>query len=288
MSRPALGRLGLWSMELRFGDTTEAQQAAAEFDQLGYGALWIPGGIDGAVLEDVDALLSATERITIATGILNIWKHEPAQVAEWFNTLLPEQRDRVLLGIGVSHGPMIGEAWKKPLAATRDFLDGLEQAGMPADHLCLAALGPKMLALAGERTVGAHPYLVTPQHTATARDILGPDKLLAPEQGVILERDPVEARSLAREALAIYKDLPNYRNNWKRLGFSEEAMTEPVSDRLVDALFTCGGVEQVADRIQAHYDAGADHVCLQVIQGALGGDIGRLREQCRELAEALL
>jgi probable F420-dependent oxidoreductase len=274
-------------MELRFGDKSEAAETAAELDELGFGTLWIPGGIDGEVLADVDRLLSATKRITVATGILNIWKHNPNDVAAWYKALPAAWQNRVMIGLGVSHGPIIGDAWKNPLAAVRRFLDGLEQAGMPRDKLCLAALGPKMLELSRDRTAGAHPYLVTPEHTAQAREILGPGKLLAPEQGVILERDPTAARAIAREALTIYAQLPNYRNNWLRLGLSLDDI-DTASDRLVDALFAWGTTERIVERVKAHYQAGADHVCVQVIRGATGGDMAGLRAACRELAGGLL
>lgn len=287
MSAPQLGRVGLWSMELRFGDKGQAAEAAAEFEELGFGALWIPGGIDGAVLGDVDALLSASSRIVIATGILNIWKFEPKDVAAWFSALPIDRQNRVMIGLGVSHGPLIGEAWKQPLAAIRTFIDGLDQAAMPRDNTCVAALGPKMVELSGARTAGAHPYLVTPEHTATAREILGPGKLLAPEQGVILESDPIKARDLGRQALTHYARLPNYRNNWLRLGFSQEDV-DGVSDRLVDGLFAWGGMDKIVERVKAHHDNGADHVCVQVIRGASGGDMAGLRAACRELAAALL
>jgi probable F420-dependent oxidoreductase len=287
MNFSQLGRLGLWSMELRFGDKSEAAETAAGLDELGFGTLWIPGGIDGGVLTDVDRLLSATGRITVATGILNIWKHDPNDVAAWFKALPAARQNRVVIGLGVSHGPIIGDAWKNPLAAVRGFLDGLEQAGMPRDRLCLAALGPKMLELSRDRTAGAHPYLVTPEHTAQARKILGPGRLLAPEQGVILEHDPTAARAIAREALTIYAQLPNYRNNWLRLGLSLDDI-DTASDRLIDALFAWGTTERIVERVEAHYQAGADHVCVQVIRGATGGDMAGLRAACRELAAGLL
>jgi len=286
VSAPRLTRVGVWSLELRFGDPAQAADAAAELDDLGYGALWVPGGLDDAVLRSVDSLLGATRRMTIATGILNIWKHRPADVAAWFNALPAALQRRVMLGLGVSHGPLIGEAWQKPLAVTRTFLDGLDAAGMPRDHLCLAALGPKMLALSRDRTAGAHPYLVTPGHTATAREILGPGALLAPEQGVILESDPERARQLARSALTTYRNLPNYRNSWLRLGFSREDV-DGVSDHLVDGLFAWGDPAAIAARVAAHHAAGADHVCIQVIQGE-GGGIAGLRAACRQLAGAVL
>lgn len=285
MGTPQVGKLGLWSMELRFGDQVEAAEAAAEMEELGFGALWVPGGIDDQVLSSVDALLAATKNITIATGILNIWKYKPQEVADWFKALSTDHQKRVLLGLGVSHGPLIGEAWKKPLTVMREFLNGLDEAGMPSDNLCLAALGPKMLELSRDRTGGAHPYLVNPDHTAKARQILGQGVLLAPEQGVVLESDPAKARALAREALSVYQKLPNYRNNWLRHGLTQDDI-DNVSDRLVDELFAWGDAERIAERVQAHYDAGADHVCVQLIRGATGGDMTGLRAACRELAAA--
>jgi probable F420-dependent oxidoreductase len=230
---PNIGRVGVWAMDLRFGDASAIDEAAAELDTLGYGALWIPGGIDDAVLGDVDRLLSATKRIAIATGIINIWKQEASDVATWWKGQSPERQARVWLGIGVSHGAIIGDAWMKPVAKTREWLDQAEAAGLPADAICIAALGPKMMALAGKRTGGAHPYLADPSHTATARGILGPGKILAPEQGVVVETDPDKARALAREAVAYYTQLPNYANNWRRLGYSEgrHCLCERQADR---------------------------------------------------------
>jgi len=286
MSKPRLGKLGLWSIELRFGGKEESDTAAAELESLGFDTLWVPGGVDDKVLETVDALLAATNSATIATGILNIWKHKPQEVAQWFKALPADRQSRVMLGLGVSHGPIIGDAWKKPLAVTRRFLDDLDQSGMPRDNLCLAALGPKMLELSRDRTTGAHPYLVTPDHTAKARDILGPNKLLAPEQGIVLESSPTKARELARQALSIYQNLPNYRNNWLRHGLTQ-ADIDTLSDRLVDALFAWGSAQRIAERLRAHYDAGADHVCVQVIRGPRGGDMAGLLSACRELTAAI-
>ncbi|MCB2076210.1 MAG: TIGR03620 family F420-dependent LLM class oxidoreductase [Novosphingobium sp.] len=282
-----LGKVGVWSMELRFGDPTLGEEIAGEIDELGYGALWIPGGIDDAVLGDVDRLLNATKKIVIATGIINIWKQPAADVAAWWKALPADKQSRVMLGLGVSHGPIIGEAWKKPLEKTREYVAEATGAGLSPDGMCLAALGPKMLELAGKSTAGAHPYLVTPEHSAIARKIMGPGKLLAPEQGVIMEIDKVKARELGLDALTHYRMLPNYRNNWKRLGFAEDEIEE-VNDRLFDGLFAWGGIDRIAERVKAHHDAGADHVCLQVIQGASGGDMNVARQAYRDLAEALL
>jgi probable F420-dependent oxidoreductase len=281
-----LGRIGIWSLELRFGDPAEAVDAAAELDELGYGALWVPGGIGGDLLGDIARLQAATRTATIASGILNIWKHQPEEVGAWWHAQPQARQARTLLGLGVSHPPLIGDAYAKPLAAMREYLARLAGQGLPPEALCLAALGPKMLELARDRTAGAHPYLVTPAHTATARAILGPDPLLAPEQGVILEADPARARELGRQVVEQYRRLPNYVNSWSRLGFSTEEI-EGASDRLVDALFAWGNAERIAERVTAHLDAGADHVCLQVITGA-GTDVAAVRPAWRELASVLL
>jgi probable F420-dependent oxidoreductase len=281
---PNIGRVGVWSLEMRFGDPAAIDEAAVELDELGYGALWIPGGIDDQVLGDVDRLLSKTRRIVIATGIINIWKQEAGDVAAWWRAQSAERQARVLLGVGISHGPIIGEAWMKPIAKTRQWIEQALKAGLPADAMCVAALGPQMMKLSGELTAGAHPYLVDPRHTAASRPILGPGKLLAPEQGVVLESDPEIARALARDALKFYASLPNYANNWKRLGFSE-ADIETRSDALIDGLFAWGGADAIAARVKAHHDAGADHVCIQAISGS---GLDGARQVWRALASALL
>ena len=287
-TKPAdrLGPIGIWSGELRYAPAAARAEAAAELDALGYGAIWIPGGIGGEVLADVDGLLAATTRATVATGIINIWKHEPAELGSWWRGHSAEQQGRVMLGLGISHGPLIGDGYGRPVATMRTYLDGLDAQGVPAERRCLAALGPKMLDLSRDRSAGAHPYLTTPEHTAAARERLGPDALLAPEHGVILETDPGKARDVGREALGLYLRLPNYTNNWRRLGFSDEEIENP-SDRLVDALFAWGGVDQIARRVREHLDAGANHVCLQVVRGKVGGDPSLPRDAWRELAGLL-
>lgn len=264
-----LGKVGVWSMELRFGDKAEGARGAAEIEGLGYGAIWVPGGIGGDITGDLDHLLNATSRIPVATGILNIWKHEPAEIAAWFQALPDNHRSRVMLGLGVSHGPLIGENWNRPVAKMASWLDAFEAAGMPLEQTCLAALGPKMLELAGNRTAGAHPYLVTPDHSAEARRIMGPGKLVAPEQGVVLDPDPASARAKASEALVHYRRLPNYVNSWKRLGFTD-ADIEGESDALLGGIFAMGDARAIAARVRAHHDAGADHVCVQTITGGAG------------------
>ena len=279
MMIPQLGRLGVWSMEMRFGpDQGAIDAAAAELEELGYGALWIPGGIDDGVLKDFDRLLTKTSRIVLASGIVNLWKQTPEDVAAWWLGLSAANQSRIWLGIGISHGPIIGETWGKPVAVTRDWVERALAAGLPADAMCLAALGPKMLELSRDLTGGAHPYLVTPEHTAIARKILGPGKVLAPEQGVVLESDPAKAREMARGALTHYTQLPNYCNNWRRLGFSENDISS-VSDSLIDGLFAHGGTAEIAASVKAHHDAGADHVCLQVVSGSgLDGALAAWRE----------
>jgi probable F420-dependent oxidoreductase len=252
---------GIWSPGLRFGEPAEIAETAAELESLGYTALWIPD-TGGDLFGALDLLLDATSTVTVATGVLNIWQQTPDATSAWWSAQPPAVQDRTLLGLGVSHGPLIGERWGRPLAAMRAFLDDLDA---PADRLCLAALGPKMLELARDRTAGAHPYLVTPEHTALAREVLGPDALVAPEQGVVLEADPDKARSVAREAIEGYTALPNYVNNWKRLGFTDEDVVS-LSDRLVDALVAWGDADAIAARVAEHRSAGADHVCLQVLQ----------------------
>lgn len=281
-----LGQIGLWTMELRFGDPVEISKAAAEADALGFGALWIPGGVDNGVLTDVSRLLDATKRATIGTGIINVWKQPAEDVGAWWRTQSADRQARTMLGFGISHGPLIGEKYGKPIETMAAYLDGLDAAAVPSEHRCLAALGPKMLDLARERTAGAHPYLVTVEHTASARERLGADALLAPEQGVVLETDPDKARAIARAALAPYLNFPNYVNNWRRLGYSEEDVKG--SDRLIDALFLWGDADRIADGVRGQLAAGADHVCLQVIRGDVTQARSAPVEEWRKLAKALL
>lgn len=280
-----LGRIGIWSTAVRFAP--EGRAAASELEELGFRTVWIPGGIDDGVLAALDGLLDATSILNLASGILNIWKHQPADVAAWWHGQSPDRQERLLLGLGVSHGPIIGDAWGKPLATMTAFLDGLAAADVPPERLCLAALGPKMLDLATHRTAGAHPYMVTPGHTAIARTALGPAALLAPEQGVVLERDAAKARAIARGFVTHYARLPNYANSWRREGFSD-AEIEGLSDRLIDALIAWGDLDAIAARLDEHFAAGADHICVQVIgPGGMGPDIAHDRVVWKELAKLL-
>jgi probable F420-dependent oxidoreductase len=285
ITKSALGEIGIWSGSLRY--SPDAASAAQDLEKLGFKTVWLPGGADDGVLATSETLLGATSTLNVASGILNIWKHEPADVAAWWRGLPPAQSSRFLLGLGVSHSRLIGEAYEKPLSKMLGFLDGLDHAAMPPSHICLAALGPKMLQLAAARTAGAHPYLVTPRHTAFARKTMGPDALLAPEQGVVLETDPERARELARGAVKFYTGLPNYTNNWRRDGYTD-ADIETLSDRLIDGLIAWGDVDAIGARVQEHLQAGADHVCLQVIgPGGLMGDLDYNQMAWRRLAVLL-
>jgi probable F420-dependent oxidoreductase len=286
MAGPALGKFGVWSMELRFGERSGADAMARELEDMGYGALWVPGGFDDKVLEDVSHLLAVTSKATIATGILNLWKYQPSEVADWFAGLSGAHKARTMIGIGISHSALIGADYTRPLANTRKFVEGLEAAGMAMDHTNLAALGPKMVALSGEKTAGAHPYLVDPEHTRQARAILGPGKLLAPEQGVAFGTTLAEARETAAKGISFYKELPNYANNWKRLGFTDEEIASD-ADRFIDAIVACGEVATMADRVREHWQAGADHVCVQIISAEGDNDYATLTARFRQIADAL-
>ena len=280
---------GIWSAGLRYGDRGEATEAAAELEELGYSALWVPD-VGGDVFGVVAGLMAATKTATIATGILNLWMHSATETAQAHARLTALHGDRFLLGIGVSHAPRIdaGEPgrYKKPLAAMASFLDGLDTATpplAPASRV-LAALGPKMLDLARTRAAGVHPYNVTPEHTALAREAVGPSRLVLPEQAVALTTDPDAARTLGRAHLAHYLALPNYTNNLRRLGFGDEDFEAGGSQRLIDALVAWGDVDVIADRVREHRDAGANHVCIQVLS-----DEGLFPLQTwRDLAPALM
>ena len=283
-----LSGTGIWSSHLRYGDAGQAAEAAAELEELGYTALWIPD-VGGPVLDSVENLLTATKTVTIATGILNLWMHEPAEVAAAHARLSAAHGHRFLLGIGVSHAPLIDSrspgTYRKPLAATAAFLDGLDDADQPVapEDRVLAALGPKMLRLAADRSRGAHPYLVTPEHTAGAREKLGDGPLLLPEQTAVLSEDADFARGIGREWVRGYLAMPNYANNLLRSGFTEDDV-HSVSDRLVDAMVVWGNEEAILQRVNEHKTAGADHVCVQV----LDSDLSALPlEQWRRLAPVL-
>jgi probable F420-dependent oxidoreductase len=270
-----LGRTGIWTHALDMQPVARAQELVGELEALGYGAVWIPEAVGREALSSSALLLAGGEHIVVATGIANLWARDAMAMSAGHKTITSAYPDRFLLGIGVSHQPAVdglrGHRYEKPVATMRAYLDAMDSALYFADPpptapvRVLAALGPKMLALAAERAAGAHPYFVPPEHTAVAREALGPDRLLAPEQAVVLETDPSTAREVARAHMATYLGLPNYTNNLRRLGWSEDDLAAPGSDRLVDAIVAWGDEEQVVRRVDEHRAAGADHVCLQVL-----------------------
>ncbi|MBX9366524.1 LLM class F420-dependent oxidoreductase [Streptomyces sp. WAC04114] len=262
--KETVGRYGIWSVGLRSEDPDrrgELAEAAAELEELGYGALWL-GGNSSAV--NAAPLIEATSKLTVGTSIQSIWQHEPDAAAAAFAELESAHPGRFLLGLGVSHAKRV-EQYARPYSALVEYLDGLDAAGVPAERRLLAALGPKSLRLARDRAAGSIPYLVTPEHTAHAREILGGAPLLAPELGVVPETDPDRARALARDFLELYLPLPNYTNNFLRHGFTEDDLLDGGSDRLVDALFAWGDDAAIRTKIDAFFEAGADHVALQVV-----------------------
>ena len=267
-----LGRVGVWSSTLSPESASFEREAAAEVEGLGFGTLWVgetPRSKEALVHSAI--LLGATQRLMVATGIANIWARDAIAASSGANALAEAFDGRFLLGLGVSHLPLVsarGHDYRKPLSVMRAYLDAMDATEYegplpePAPRV-LAALRPKMLELAAQRTQGAHPYFVTPEHTARARQILGPEPLLAPEQAVVLDIDPVRARQTARRYMALYLALPNYLNNMRELGWNEEDFANGGSDALVDAIVPWGGPQAIAERVRAHHDAGADHVCIQ-------------------------
>lgn len=255
-SGPNPGRFG------SFGRGVTPQQAT-EIEALGYGAVWV-GGSPPAALSWVEPILQATTTLCVATGIVNIWSAPAQRVAESFHRIEAAYPGRFLLGIGVGHAEMISE-YRKPYNALVEYLDRLDDYGVPANRRVVAALGPRVLGLSARRSAGAHPYLTTPEHTARARELIGPSAFLAPEHKVVLTTDSARARTVGRQALDMYFNLANYRNNWKRLGFTDDEVSRPGSDRLVDAVVAYGTPDAIAARLNEHLLAGADHVPIQVL-----------------------
>ncbi|MEM6707831.1 MAG: TIGR03620 family F420-dependent LLM class oxidoreductase [Pseudomonadota bacterium] len=269
-----LGRMGVWY----FFDglpAPVAAEAAQRIEALGYGTLWIPETVGRNPMVAASWLLSQTSTLNLATGIANIYHREPGVTLAGQNALAEQSGGRFLLGLGVSHRPMVegvrGLEYGPPVKTMRTYLEAMKaspyQAVPPAEtpKTVIAALGPKMLELAAEATAGAHPYFVSPDHTAFAREKLGPEPWLCVEQKVILETDPSKARALARPVAQIYTGLPNYRNNWLRMGLTEEDFENGGSDRFIDATFAWGSIDDIKARLKAHFDAGATHVCIQPV-----------------------
>lgn len=257
--KPDLGRYGVWTA----GPPTPEQ--AGEIERLGYGAVWV-GGSPAAELAFAEPILAATSTLQLATGIVNIWSAAAQPVAESYRRIEAAFPGRFLLGIGVGH-PEHTEQYRTPYEALVGYLDALDAAAVPAGRRVIAALGPRVLTLAAQRSAGAHPYLTTPEHTAWARELVGPSVLLAPEHKVVLSTDTTEARTLGHDAIGMYLRLSNYVNNWRRLGFTDDDVRPPGSDRLVDAVVAHGTATAVAARLDEHLTAGADHVTVQVLGG---------------------
>jgi probable F420-dependent oxidoreductase len=276
--QPSIGTLGVWAHYSALDASL-----VGELEALGYGAVWL-GGSPGGDLALVDELLAATEHLVVATGIVNIWQDDAASIAQAHRRITAAFPGRFLLGVGVGH-PEATTDYSHPYANLVEYLDELDAAGVPKDERALAALGPKVLRLAADRSAGAHPYLVTPEHTREARAIMGAGVLLAPEQKVVLETDPVRAREIGRPPVRKpYLGLRNYVSNLKRLGWSDADLADGGSDALIDALAVHGDATAVAARLREHIDAGADHVAVQLLTEE-GAD--RL-EGYRQIAEAFL
>ena len=291
-----IGRVGIWSGQFDFSPAHVMRDAAREVQDLGFRTLWTGEAVGREVLTAAQMLLAATDTLTVATGIANIWARDALAMAAGQLAIGEAFPERFMLGIGVSHQPLLdvrGQDYSKPLSFMRAYLDGMDKgydvyrAVMPDPRppRLLAALGPKMLELAGERADGAHTYFVPPEHTADARQRLGSGKLLAPEQVCVLSSDPTVAREIARRHTTSYLRLANYTNNLKRFGFDDADFADGGNDRLVDTICAWGDIDAVASRVRAHLDAGADHVAVQVL---VDDRRGLPRKEWAELAPALL
>lgn len=256
--KPDLGRFGVW-----LPTRSITPDLAAGIESLGYGAAWI-GGSPDADLAWAEPALARTTSLQLATGIVNIWTAPAPAVADSFARIESAHPGRFLLGVGVGH-PEHTEDYVKPYDALVDYLDALDAAMVPTSRRVLAALGPRVLGLAAERSAGAHPYLTTPQHTAKAREQIGKSVFLAPEHKVVLTTDPDEARTIGRQTAEFYLGLSNYVNNWLRLGFTRDDVHKPGSDKLIDAVVAHGSPDVIARRLNEHCEAGADHVAIQVL-----------------------
>jgi probable F420-dependent oxidoreductase len=274
--RVTLGKFGIWYGGIDALSSAESQRAAQVVEKLGFGALWIAEAVGRDPFVSSAMLLNATSTLKLATGIANVYARDAMTMVAGQKTLAEAFPDRFLLGMGVSHGHLVAGIrkidWSKPYSYMSDYLDKMDKSlfmARSAEHdpgRVLAALGPKMLQLSAEKANGSHPYFTTPEHTAEARRVMGADALLAPEQMVVLNTDPTAARVTARKGMKIYLGLPNYANNLKRFGFEDGDFADGGSDRLVDAITAWGTPAQIAVRVQQHIDAGADHVCIQVLR----------------------
>ncbi|MFI9047392.1 TIGR03620 family F420-dependent LLM class oxidoreductase [Streptomyces sp. NPDC053427] len=284
-----LGTIGIWSWAFTHGDRAEARDAAAEVEELGFGAIWLggtPGGNPRGDLVTAAEILQVTHRTTVATGCVSVWDTTPERLAAAYHALPPRDSARLLVGLGVSHADFV-DGYRDPYHALRRYLDALDTAPapLPSTARIVGAHGPQMTRLAGAKSAGVHPFLVSPAHTAWARSILGEGPVLALEQAVILETDAETARAEARAMLARYLRLGNYRAAWLRMGFAPEDLSGGGSDRLIDALFAWGKPDEVAARLTEHRQAGADHIAVHVVTAS---PEAFSRPAWRELAAALL
>lgn len=274
----AVGRVGVWRQK-----QVATPELAKELEELGYARIWL-GASPDASLGDAERLLDATSRIGVATGIVNIWEADAAEVAASYRRLEERHPGRFLLGVGAGHREATAE-YVKPFEALERYLDVLDEGGVPRERRVLAALGPRVLGLARDRAAGAHPYLVTPRHTADARDILGQERLLLPEQKAVVDADPERARAVGRERVRNpYLGLSNYLASLRRQGFTDADLADGGSDALVDALAVHGDAAQVATALRAHLEAGADEVVVQLLTA---DDATQLVPNFRALASAL-
>lgn len=265
-----LGSVGVWSGAFRRNEWAEVADCVRELEELGYGTIWFPAGDHAGLAERVDALLGATRTIKVATGIVNIWTHPASAIAAEHDTLRRKYPGRFLLGLGISHPHVVqgaGIRYERPLQKMRSYLDELDAAPtpVPIEERILASLGPVSLKLARQRSLGTHPYFVPVEHTRIAREAVGADKVVAPEQMVVVEADAERARAIARPSMERYLNAPNYTNNLLRLGFSEQDFDDGGSDRMVDAIVAWGDPVRVMQRVRQQHAAGADHVCIQVL-----------------------
>jgi probable F420-dependent oxidoreductase len=274
VTKPDLGPVGLWTFTLDLRPAAEVRDLIPEIEAMGWGCVWIPEAVNRDAMVNSALLLSASSTISIGTGIASVWSRDAMAAAASLHSLSEAWPGRFVLGLGVSHQPMVDhirhQHYDKPFSKMRDYLAAMADAlymspRIEDEHVVLAALGPKMLELAATAADGAHPYFVPVEHTAFAREHLGPDALLAPEQACVLSTDREEARRVAREHMATYLGLPNYTNNLRRFGWGDDDLADGGSDALVDAIVVWGDEQAIVDRVTAHHDRGADHVALQVL-----------------------
>jgi probable F420-dependent oxidoreductase len=288
-----LGRFGIWTFNLDLVPSSQAAEHVTELEELGFGTVWVPEAVSREAFTNATLLLRGGTNIVVATGIASIWARDPMAAAAAHKTVSEAYPGRFVLGLGVSHQPMVeglrGQIYDKPYSTMRDYLDRLDSAlfigvepSVPPERM-LAALRPRMLRLAAERTLGALPYFVPPEHTAYAREIMGEGPVLAVEQAVVFETDPAKARDIARTHTSIYTDLPNYTGNLRTFGLGDDDFPDGGSDKLVDTIVAWGDMDTILARVKAHHDAGADHVCIQVIQPGGPPPV----EAWRELSAAL-